>query len=363
MRNWEKHYKTARAAGLAGICALILALSPAATADVALSNPALTIEVSSDSGSAVLEVSRADLIWDADAQVLSWNPGGAVQIADGAVNLAVLESLQFAIQRCGKINLSMSMRAGAGEIDVVARSGLLEFPAVAAGEAEARAFASFTLRDLDSDGSRVSGMPGDGTGIFRAYYNGDADSGARFAHLIALISTGGGGTASAYQSSPTVGYSPIGCEVHGLAVELAFTLSDHDRLSASTSFDLIPKPDTCIFDWDEESDPEWSEEGSDPDQPDQYSGDAPSDQYVDPSTGTTPPSDDKSPSIPADKPEHVDSSNGNVPNDLQTLSESISLDQLPGGGVALCGAGALGFLPLMLLGLAAARSARPRRFN
>jgi hypothetical protein len=363
MRNWARHHNAARAAGLAGICALILALSPTATADVALSTTALSIEVSSDSGSAILEVPRADLVWDADAQVLSWNPGGAVQIADGGVNLAVLESLQFAIQRCGKINLSLSIRAGAADIDVVARSGLLEFPAVAAGAAEAQAFASFTLRDLDSDGSCVSGLPADGTGIFRAYYNGDPDSGTRFAHLIALISAGSGGTASAFQSSPTVGYGPIGCEVYSLATELAFTLSDNDRLTASTSFDLIPKPDTCSFDWDEESWPDGYDGDHDAGQPDQPGDGAPADQYVDPSADIAQSDDGASPSGQPDKPELADSSGDNPPNESQTLGASIGLDQLPGGGVALCGAGMLGFLPLMLLGLAAARSTHQRRFN
>lgn len=375
MLNRAKHRIIARNLVTIGACSLLTALIPSVAAEIVLSDPALSIEISSADGSAVLDVPSSDLVWDAGSERLYWNPGRAISFAEGAVTLAVLESVQFEIERCGKIGLNLTLRAGVREVVVAARSGLLEFPVVAADQAQARASASFTLRDLDSDGSYVYGLPANGTGIYRAYYNGDPGNGRRFAHLVALISAGSGGTASASQSSPTVGYSLVGREVGSLAIELVFALSDHDRLSASTYFDLLPDPAICGQDSDGDGWPDWLDgcpENPDLIQPgdngceaddgggdilDPNDGSQPGSQPSDsnPSNEPTPaggssPSGDKlsgsSPGIPGAN--HAGSGTVGDGGDAVLLEQ---VDQLVGGIAAPCGMGAAGLLPVMMLGL------------
>ena len=370
----------------AAIALCVIAIAPSATAEIVLSDPALTIEVSSSDGSAILEVPLADLIWDSDAQVLDWNPGQAIEFADqdGAVSLAVLESLQFDIERCGKIALSFNLRAGARDATVVVRSGLLEFPSIASDQAQARASAGFTLRDLDQDGSYLYGLPGDGTGACRAYYNGNPDFGARFAHLVAMISTGSGGTASASQSNPTVGYRSVGQEVQSCALELAFVISDHDRATVSASFDLAPDPDICGLDSDGDGVPDWldgcpdnpeltqpgddgcgapsgdDDDGDDVEPDDQESpGDPIDDASPDDLPGGQPSSDDPRASLGNSNSSGASGSSGAAGSGDDVYIEQ--LDQLLGGGVAPCGAGIVSLLPVMILGLAGAKSGFGRR--
>ncbi|GAG15029.1 unnamed protein product, partial [marine sediment metagenome] len=91
---------------------------------------------------------------------------------------------------------------------------------------------------------------------YRAHFNGAAPDGTMFAHLVALISVSGG-TASASQREPGSGYRAVGSAVSDMSAEVAFSLSAHDRLAGSTTFDVDPDPGDCGDDADGDGLPDW----------------------------------------------------------------------------------------------------------
>ena len=375
------------------LCMAIVVLPSNSVAEIALGDPALSVEVSSSAGAAVFELPLDEMIWDPSAQALEWDSSSAVElISDEGATLAILESLSFGIKGCSGFALNLRIRAGADDLVVKARSGLLEFPAISADVAQARASAGFSLRDLNLDGAMLYGLEGDGTGAGRFYYNGVPGEGVRFAHLVSMIACGGGGNASASQSNPLVGYAALNREARSLCVEVAFVLSDHDRATASLQYDLEPGPADCGLDSDGDGLPDWLDgcpENPNLTQPGEYGcDDGPNipgggvldpNGVVEPRDPQSPSEPDKDPSLSGDSP-GGDQLSGSGPGspafgeggasgvsgipgssgDGETISPQ-QIDQLLGGVGAPCGAGMVGLLPLMILGVSGLKAGFGRR--
>ena len=374
----------------------------AAFGEVAISEVAVQIQAESASGSGAIDIGLESLVWDPATQSLWWEPDSALSIVDPATDaiIATLESAELQISDCSRMALSFQLLAGDSDTTVVLRAGMLSFDQIGSDVAEGRASASFTVRDLNGDGAVLLGEGGGGEGAFRAYYNGLAPDGTRFAHLVGLVSVGAGGTASASQSDPAAGYRSVGAAVEDMSVEAAFVLTAHDRVTAGTLFDIDPDPDDCAADADGDGIPDWAdgcpddphktqpgacgcgvadvdgdEDGvadcedncpdvSNPDQED-ADGDGVGDACdLSPNSGG-----DDSPGDPGvqegdpDESEGADAvgfgGSGAGGQDPEERAEQIG--EFFGGFAAPCGVGVVGFLPLTLLGLAGYRAAGHRR--
>ncbi len=238
--------------------AAILGATSAAAADVGLPDTVLRIEASNAAGSGSVDVSLDSLSWDAATQSLSWEEASGISIVEPETRavIATFDSVVLAFRDCSAVALEFDLEAGASETTVVFRTGQLSFGSIGSDVAEGRATAAFSLTDLYGDGAQMVGLGGAGMGAYRAYFNGAAPDGTLFAHLVALISVSGG-TGSASQREPTFGYRDMGSEVSDMSVEIAFTLTAHDRLTASTTFDIDPDPADCGDDADDDGLPDW----------------------------------------------------------------------------------------------------------
>jgi hypothetical protein len=397
-RNWSKvaRFSLLLAGGVA------LSNAGVALADVTISEVAVQIQAESAAGSGAIDVGLESLVWDPATQSLWWEPDSGLSIVDPATDatIATLQSAELQISECSRMRLSFQLLAGDSDTTVVLRAGMLSFDRIGSDLAEGRASASFTLRDLNGDGAVLLGEGGGGEGVFRAYYNGLAPDGTRFAHLVGLVAVGAGGTASASQSDPAAGYRSVGAAVEDMSVEVAFVLTACDRVSGSTLFDIDPDPDDCAADADDDGIPDWADgcpddphkaqpgacgcgvadaDGDDdgvadcedncpdvfnPDQ-DDADGDGVGDACdLSPNSGG-----DGSPGGPGvqqgnpDESEDADAigfgGSGAGGQDPEERVEQIG--EFFGGFAAPCGVGVVGFLPLTLLGLVGYRAAGHRR--
>jgi hypothetical protein len=407
-RNWLR--SVCVGLSLAGGVALLD--TDAVVADVTVADVAVQIQAESASGSGSVDIGLESLVWDAATQSLWWEPDSALPIVDPATAavIATLESAELQISECSRIALSFQLLAGDSDATVVFRTGTLSFMSIDGEVAAGRATASFTVRDLDGDGAVLLGEGGGGAGAFRAYFNGPAPDGTRFAHLVGLVSVGAGGTATGSQSDPAVGYRAIGEVVDDMSVEVAFALTAHDRVVAGTLFDIDPDPDDCAADADGDGLPDWLDGcPEDPDKtepggcgcgvadadsdgdgvadcddncpdlanPDQE--DVDNDGIGDECDAFIQPTEDDSPLEPSDDPEPAEgdpdepgnTGAGAGPDGLQSSGADAGgqypeerieqIEDLLGGIAAPCGLGMVGFLPFTLLGLAGYRTASRRR--
>jgi len=397
-RNWAQVARVSLL--LAGSAVLFDA--GVALADVTISEVAVQIQAESASGSGAIDIGLESLVWDPATQSLWWEPDSGLSIVDPATDatIATLQSAELQISECSRMALSFQLLAGDSDTTVVLRAGMLSFDRIGSDVAEGRASASFTVRDLNGDGAVLLGEGGGGEGAFRAYYNGLAPDGTRFAHLVGLVSVGAGGTASASQSDPAAGYRSVGAAVDDMSVEAAFVLTACDRVTASTLFDIDPDPDDCAADADGDGIPDWADGcPDDPDKaqpgacgcgvadvdgdedgvadcedncpdvrnPDQE--DADGDGVGDAcdlspnSDGDGSPADSEAQEGDPDEAEGADAvgfgGSGAGGQDREERAEQIG--EFFGGFAAPCGVGVVGFLPLTLLGLAGYRAAGHRR--
>ena len=207
----------------------------------------LQIQASSAIGFGVFTVAFDSLSMDPTTQTLSWELTSPISIVDRKTNavVATLNSADLAFCGCSQIELSFQMEAGDSETVVVIRTAQLSFPTIGCDVAEGRATAAFSLSDLDGDYALLLGLGTPGTGIYLAQFNGAVPGGTMFTHLVGLIFVGSGGTGSASQSYPGSGYLPIDADVNDMSVQVAFSLTANDRVTASTLFDINPDPDAC----------------------------------------------------------------------------------------------------------------------
>ncbi len=387
---WIQRY--ARRQVSCGVAVLFVsALGLPVTAEVGVAEQFLQISATSVAGSASLDVSASELFWDSDAQSLSWGAGETLEFVDPETDvvLATLDAVDLQITEGSRFAISLRLLAGADDVTFTFRTGELRFESIAADAAEGRVAVSARVWDMDGDGAILTGEGGGGTGAFRAYFNGPPPSGQRFAHLVALVAAGSGGTASGSQNVPPFGFLPIGESVEDMSVEVAFVLTAHDQATVSATYDIDPDPAGWADDADADGLPDWLD--GCPDDPEKTepgecgcgvadddcssppsSDDEDGDGEVADGSGTAPDaSDDESPTGVQASPggESVGPNGtgtgqpaggpGLVSGEVAELLNQI--DPTFGALVAPCGAGAVAFMPLTLLALGGYRVGVRRR--
>lgn len=243
--------------GLAACAAVLLPARSAA--DIGVEGAFLEIEASSAAGAASLRIELEEAGWTGGSMSLSYQLPEALDLIDpdsGAV-IARLRAAKLSMLRCGRIDLSFEADAGASLTEFRFRSGGLYFPQVESAAAEAKAKATFTIRDMDNNYAHLLGLGTPGTGAYFARFNGRGDGAPQFSNLVASAYISGGGTATAWQNDPPSGYRAAGASVESLSVDLGFTLTPNDRVTLSSSFDLIPDPSDCDADDDGDALPNW----------------------------------------------------------------------------------------------------------
>ena len=147
-----------------------------------------------------------------------------------------------------EIELNVGVISGESLTTFVIGSPLLTFSStIPASFAQGSAVASLTVTDGLGDGATLTGLGSVGSGAYRSYYNGYLAEGARFSHLVGLISVGPGGSATGSQSDPLVGFRPIGEDLYDASTEVAFTLTPVDLAYAVTR-SRFPEPEPCYGD-------------------------------------------------------------------------------------------------------------------
>lgn len=231
----------------------LIVLAGLARADARVSERIFTVEARNSSGVGKFEVTSDEAEIDPNDLTLTWALASPVDIRDPATGeyIATLLDAQLSVhmRRDCSIEMGLVVYSGGSPTSFHVASPLVSFPTIPAGQAKARAFASFGLSDLSGDGAMLLGEGTPGTGAFRGYYNGLLDGGTRFTHLVALIYVGNGGEATASQTDPSCGYRPIGEEVYDFSTEIAFTMTASDLASTTTSMD-VPEPGVCVGDVD-----------------------------------------------------------------------------------------------------------------
>ena|GEM_PF-1764385 len=197
------------------------------------------IETTNSHGRAWYEASFNEGIWDPDEQVYSWTVSGIDLVNDATqdwIGTLTDASLYISIGQAGEIELNIGFISGPEVTDVRVMSPLVKFLDEIPGSfARARAIASVTLTDAGGDGAYLIGAGVEGTGVFRSYYNGFLTEGERFSHLVGYIATDGGGTVTASQYDPAVGFREIGESVRDISSEIAFSVSPMDMAFAFTT--------------------------------------------------------------------------------------------------------------------------------
>ncbi|MGE0478951.1 MAG: hypothetical protein AB7Q17_00640 [Phycisphaerae bacterium] len=243
---------------LAAAWALFVSFAAPRAVATALEDEALSIEAVSALGAATLHVTAAEMNWDAAGRRLFWSTTSRALVdAQSGATIATLTLASLSLRQCSRVDLSLAVDAGAADAVITVRTGRLSFDTIAAADATARATASVSISDRNSNGAVLAGVGAPGTPVYRARVNGGPDHGALFSGLVGALQAGAGGNASAYQADPQTGFRAVGAPVSDVAVELVFSLSAGDRGSASTVFDVDPNPAACADDRDADGRPDW----------------------------------------------------------------------------------------------------------
>jgi hypothetical protein len=203
------------------------------------------IVASNVNGSTTFSVPSTDLVsdppgqrWILPAPVNLSTPGNFIGTLTAATLRIVDDSQNFP-----RILLNFELYAGDLDAQFVVTSPLIYGLTLPAALSQGRATAGFTLTDY-SDGvpAELRGLGAPGHGIFTADYNGMVPTGTEFANLVAGLSVDGGGTVTASESQPPVGWLAIGQDVHDISDMFGFTLTARDLMSTSTTYVVTPEP-------------------------------------------------------------------------------------------------------------------------
>jgi hypothetical protein len=214
-----------------------------------ISNIIFHMSVVSALGSADYVACFEEGVWDPEEQIFSWALPDEIELSDpftGQWLATLTDATVFVrIAGSGEIELNLGVISGPADTDVLIRSPLVTLAEpIPAGYARGRASTSITLTDGENDDAFIMGMGGDGSGIYQSFYNGFLTSGTRFTHLVGLIAIEGGGTVTASQSDPVVGYRRIQRAVRDLSAEIVFTISPLELAYATTTLGF-PEPPPC----------------------------------------------------------------------------------------------------------------------
>ncbi len=225
-------------------------VAPLAHAD--LSETVFTIQATNDSGTGFYSAAFAAGEWDPNEQTYYWSLPESLELYDDETEqwvASLLDATVFvrATQLC-EIELNIGIISGESDTTFVVGSPLVSFAeTIPAGFARGRATASVTLTDGLGDGAYLVGLGPLGSGVYRSYYNGYLADGTRFTHLVGSIYVDNGGTATASQSDPLVGFRMIGESIDDMSAELAFTVTPTELAFATTTTGL-PEPEPCFGD-------------------------------------------------------------------------------------------------------------------
>ncbi len=223
---------------------------PGATAGI--SSTVFAITATNDSGSSSYSVDFSSGTWDPVAGDYTWSLGGPMDLVDDADPGIVVASLSSATlvihtKPTPEITLNLGVSAGDSNTYFYVDSAVVDFSTIPAAAAEGRFSAGAQIWDTGFDGAYLVGADGSGVGAFQSYYNGTAPSGTRFSHLVGAIVVGNGGSGSASQAFPSVGYAAIGANLNDISTHGAFVVSGGDRMVGSMSFGIVPEPSTSFM--------------------------------------------------------------------------------------------------------------------
>lgn len=234
------------------LCAVLLGVPCSLAVDQdltsSISDVVFQITASSDLGFAEYSAYFWDGVWDPEDLTFSWNLPSELELLDlqNGEWIATLTNAALFVRadRGGEIELSMGLISGLAVTDVSIGSPLVTLlKPIPAPQARGRASASITLTDGENNDAMIYGLTGDGRGIFLAFYNGYLSAGTRFSHLVGLIAIEGGGTVTASQSDPIVGYRPVDHVVRNVSAEIAFTVTPLELAFATTMLGF-PEPES-----------------------------------------------------------------------------------------------------------------------
>jgi hypothetical protein len=231
-----------RAAGL--LLVLVSFGGQFAAADI--SETVFALQASNDSGAATFTVSFGEGTWDPGAQAYTWSLDSPVELLDEGTLVATLESVDLSISLLPtpQIGLCFGVVSGSSDTEFLVNSALVAFNTIPANLAAGRFVAGCTVYDSgEADGMWLYEPSLTGFGAFQSYYNiGDGSDPSLFSHLLAIVGSFGGGTASGSQSYPGAGYAPIDADVSDMRVDANFILTQNDRATTSMTFVLVPEP-------------------------------------------------------------------------------------------------------------------------
>lgn len=208
-----------------------------------ISDPGLLISASNATGSGSYPVFLSNGTFSTTYTLndtWEWTaPVGGYDIFDADFNLiSHIDNMHCKMIAEPSIVVDFSVNGGAVATHFTISSGLLSF---AAFNGQARASASVTITDNDSDGAFLLGGHA-GAKAFRTNYNGAIPGGTVFANLIstpliAAVDDSNG----ANQDSPAFGYTPIGV-VGDMQAQWDFDLSANDSASGESFYEIVPVP-------------------------------------------------------------------------------------------------------------------------
>lgn len=217
----------------------------------------LTVRASNSQGAGEFQATLDTGWWDPNEARYTWNWSAApLEIRDPQTNVLIARVLDAFVQIRDEQELQVNVGVEAGAVDTEFHiaSAEVSFPIVVPEEfAECRAVATVSVTDTGGGPGSFAmavGVGPPGIGIFRAYYNGGPyTGGVLFSHLVGFVFAGSGGSASAFQADPPVGFRPVGADVWSLQTYSAFTLTPTDRCSLTT-FMGFAAPEWCPGDLD-----------------------------------------------------------------------------------------------------------------
>ena len=219
---------------------LVVGIPSVATADV--SEIVFEIAANNVAGGGAFQVRESEGTWNGD--VFTWILEEPVNIMDGQMLIATLETAEVMLQADPQVNLGFSVQASDVNTAFTITSALLSFPTI--NNAEGRASAAFTVTDTNFTGATLTGIGPNG-GAYLAQYNGFVPGGATFAEGIELIEAPQGGSMIGVINVPEIGFLPIADPVDDMSTQINFMLTAHDLASGTSNFEIVPEPSGLLL--------------------------------------------------------------------------------------------------------------------
>jgi MYXO-CTERM domain-containing protein len=238
---------------LAWVLSVGLLLAPVVANAGNISNVIFRIDATNTVGSGYLEFTSDLLSYQPATNQWVWTTGMSDIVTGGGDVIATLDSATLklvkdpVVTKPYYIELGFTLHAGVSDTDFQITSALIDFPTLQPGQLQppdggGRATASLTATDVNGDGVTLMPEGSNGSGAYRAEYDGWAPGGITFASLVGEMTFGPGGSGNASQSYPGTGYAPINDPVYDMSAVLAFNLTYGDSASGTTTYRILPEP-------------------------------------------------------------------------------------------------------------------------